>query len=730
MKTLINILDAITSFTTNLKNKLEKNVNTKPLNIDSNIVLPSNIKEEKILLIAAPVIEEVKEVVKDEDLLLKITATRKGQGKGNNKLIISLTNYQNLSHDALLRGIYNTLTTNRAFKNYGKHKVIMVNCDNNGLWCNFHHNVLFQENTTFEMYLDLIGGQMNYVYESDYAGYRLTNATEFEVVVYKIDRFADSIITMNKPENNQYLSVRSTGIRIEKKNTRGYSTLNNLLPPVNDTSLIEKDEMVKAEELKNKEEKIVKPNNSTHFMPLNGLENLSKANVATLDCETIVYNKLELTWLVTFVREDGIEKYFIIDRDLFFLNPEEAVTSLWIDVFNYLTLYHKGNVLVHNLGAFDGYFIYKYASILFGPTYVNSLIDPQNRFITIDITFEDPEITDSTELKFNKIKFKDSMRQFPIGLDDFCKIYNVDGKLSKFNKDWHDVSILYNQNSLIEAIKYGIQDSKCLLQAYIEARNSIYRDYSVDTLSIVSTPSLAIKIWQTNFLDFPIPILSNNLDRFIRPSYYGGATDYYKAYDENVKYYDVNSLYPSVMAKYEYPYEFIKLHKDINPNEIDNLFGFVDVVIEIPKDTLKPFLPYKYEERTIFPTGILRGIYFTEEIKAVLKYNPGSKILFIHKYLEFSKCRPFYAYINHMYALKKEAVGAPRFMAKLLQNSLYGFFGRMPILNEFKNVWNYEIPIYLVSRIVNNIIEINNEVSAINMSCNMNSNNNRSIYSN
>lgn len=133
MKTLINILDAITSFTTNLKNKLEKNVNTKPLNIDSNIVLPSNIKEEKILLIAAPVIEEVKEVVKDEDLLLKITATRKGQGKGNNKLIISLTNYQNLSHDALLRGIYNTLTTNRAFKNYGKHKVIMVNCDNNGL---------------------------------------------------------------------------------------------------------------------------------------------------------------------------------------------------------------------------------------------------------------------------------------------------------------------------------------------------------------------------------------------------------------------------------------------------------------------------------------------------------------------------------------------------------------------------------------------------------------------
>lgn len=59
-------------------------------------------------------------------------------------------------------------------------------------------------------------------------------------------------------------------------------------------------------------------------------------------------------------------------------------------------------------------------------------------------------------------------------------------------------------------------------------------------------------------------------------------------------------------------------------------------------------------------------------------------------------------------------------MAKLLQNSLYGFFGRIPILNEFKNVFNHEIPAYLVTRIVNNIVEINDEVSAINMSCNIN----------
>ena len=36
-------------------------------------------------------------------------------------------------------------------------------------------------------------------------------------------------------------------------------------------------------------------------------------------------------------------------------------------------------------------------------------------------------------------------------------------------------------------------------------------------------------------------------DRFIRGSYYGGAVDYYKAYGENLHYYDVNSLYPYAM---------------------------------------------------------------------------------------------------------------------------------------------------------------------------------------
>ena len=58
---------------------------------------------------------------------------------------------------------------------------------------------------------------------------------------------------------------------------------------------------------------------------------------------------------------------------------------------------------------------------------------------------------------------------------------------------------------------------------------------------------MAMKIYRTNFMDIPIPILNSIEDRFVRNSYYGGATDIYKAIVECLHYIDVNSLYPYAM---------------------------------------------------------------------------------------------------------------------------------------------------------------------------------------
>ena len=51
----------------------------------------------------------------------------------------------------------------------------------------------------------------------------------------------------------------------------------------------------------------------------------------------------------------------------------------------------------------------------------------------------------------------------------------------------------------------------------------------------------------------PIYIPNKNEDSFIRRAYYGGHTDTYKPYGEDLYYYDVNSLYPFVMKEFPMP---------------------------------------------------------------------------------------------------------------------------------------------------------------------------------
>ena len=62
------------------------------------------------------------------------------------------------------------------------------------------------------------------------------------------------------------------------------------------------------------------------------------------------------------------------------------------------------------------------------------------------------------------------------------------------------------------------------------------------------------------------------------------------------------------------------------------------------------------------------GVYYSEELKAVSKY--GYKIEII-KGVEFSKANIFGDYIKHFYDIKKNSVGALRFIGKNHLNYLY-----------------------------------------------------------
>lgn len=125
----------------------------------------------------------------------------------------------------------------------------------------------------------------------------------------------------------------------------------------------------------------------------------------------------------------------------------------------------------------------------------------------------------------------------------------------------------------------------------------------VDIAKVVSAPSLSLLIFRRKFLSEPIPILGRKLDTVIRPSYFGGSTDFFTRHANNVKYYDVNSLYPFAMLN-DMPGDYLgKL--DPKTTNLDNVFGFVEVIISAPADMVNPLLIHHYRGSTIHPVATI-----------------------------------------------------------------------------------------------------------------------------
>jgi len=165
------------------------------------------------------------------------------------------------------------------------------------------------------------------------------------------------------------------------------------------------------------------------------------------------------------------------------------------------------------------------------------------------------------------------------------------------------------------------------------------------------------------------------------------------------------------------PLNLIKIHKNMIDIKLENFFGYLKVEVTCPKTMLRPVLPFKFEGKTIYPTGNWIGIYFSEELKAVQML--GYQFKLIEGY-EFSKANLFNNYVDHFFNIKKTSTGAQKAIAKLHLNGLYGYFGRRQDLIETVNVDNNSLPNYLSTRIVKELFKINDNYSTLLLSDNIN----------
>jgi len=602
-------------------------------------------------------------------------------------LKITMSNNHLLEGEDLFKGIYTTLMNNKDFLNFGFQKIIILSVvlfsDSEH---NLHSNILINNDTTFKEYYSTISHELDKYNNLQY-GYHNESISRYVMLAWNVDNKQNLKIKQTYTTNKLKKVIKSPITLSPLTLSRSYSTLNTkkwFKGLINPISLYNKKGLLKQEQIK---------------------------PIFTMDLETVYLESVK-SEVVIAISSCGLNngvlenKIFLIDHNLLLSDYELAVKTLWTQYFNYLknvldnnlTIQDKLVIFAHNLGNFDGYFLYKGLMLCYHPDNISSIIDDSNKFISITCN----ALTDL-------IEFKDSLRIFPMSLDKLCKMFGVDGKVMSYNPKFNDLSLFKNHKLLEDFINYSLQDAKALYEALFIAQLTYFDKFKVDIESVYSTATLSLKIYRTKFQELPIFILPSKIDNFIRNSYYGGGTDVYKAYGENLHYYDVNSLYPYAMLN-PMPYNFIKFHNNMDNIKLENFFGFIEVEVLCPLDMKRPVLPYHMNGKTIYPVGTWKGIYFSEELKAVVKLGYTFKLI---KGYEFSKANLFESYIKHFYEIKKNSSGVERNMAKLQLNNLYGYFGRKQVGLTTLNVKNVELTNILLTRIVKSLTPINDDYTTV-----------------
>jgi len=164
-------------------------------------------------------------------------------------------------------------------------------------------------------------------------------------------------------------------------------------------------------------------------------------------------------------------------------------------------------------------------------------------------------------------------------------------------------------------------------------------------------------------------------------AYYGGRTEVFKRGEfKNLKYYDVNSLYPAMMEKNEFPDP--NTLRVVKTGRISTLYkyqGISEVTVSISKDCNIPLLPFRDGKgKLLFPTGRFRGWYTHAELTKAI--DVGYKIHCIHKtHLYVKSMRPFKGFVNDLYNMRLEykKIKSPmELICKLILNSHYGKYAQ------------------------------------------------------
>jgi hypothetical protein len=396
------------------------------------------------------------------------------------------------------------------------------------------------------------------------------------------------------------------------------------------------------------------------------------------------------------------------------------------------------HVYLHNFSKFDGVFILKNLASSIPSKDIKFLVRDRN-LLSITVSYNYTKMVDGKVKRLRgHISFHDSLLILPGSLAKLAINFGVTTKGQFDMSKLINLSLSGLMNIKNELLNYNKRDCKVLYEILLKFAQGIHDQYQINITTYPTLSSIAFAIYRSNYIrkNFNIPITSKKeYDRMCK-SYRGGHVDVYIPYGENLYCYDINSLYPYVMHKYEYPVGVAKyFSKPLGKfADLNNIFGIIQVHVTCPENMKMPILLHRYKDpvtnevSTLCPTGKWTGWYFTEELKYAIKL--GYKIEIIKGYHYDQKTKLFNKYVKDLYIMRSKypKTDSRNLIAKLLLNSLYGRFGMsiyvmchklvslcdFAITDSFDEVIDIGEDHALIG--INEVMNINNEGSMINTS--------------
>jgi hypothetical protein len=393
-------------------------------------------------------------------------------------------------------------------------------------------------------------------------------------------------------------------------------------------------------------------------------ESYLKRNVLFADFETVIVDSLHY-----------VSVYDIYDGDKHYCKSLECVSNLLYEsrclvssfIEECFIIGPNSIVYFHNFGRFDALFLLRNIDL---SKYKVNIKMRDNIYYEVVVIYPD---------KSKRVIFRDSYLLFPSSLNDMSLLFLNDKK-----KDFCHSYVLgdYSNADKVRDIKeYCKYDVYLLCMSFNKYREYVYNMFNIDICRTLTLSSLSLKIYLNSYYDdkvTPITHCEGNIDSFIRRSYKGGVVDVYKPILINGYCYDVNSLYPYVMANHSMPSSFVEYvicDNGVDDFDINNFFGFIEVDV-FCENLHIPFLTYYKEGLGLLsPVGCWRAVYFSEEIKYALSL--GYKFKY-YSYVSFKSDILFKGFVDSLYDVRLKNKGTPLDkIIKLILNSLYGRFGMM-----------------------------------------------------